>query len=68
MPTGLTITNAVAVILWVIAALVILADVAIPCGLITSRVFRIGTSLLVGLLSIGVLMNVASSSGWERFG
>jgi hypothetical protein len=35
--------------------------------LISLRVSRAGTWVLVGLLSLGVLMNLASSSDWERF-
>lgn len=30
--------------------------------------FRVGTWVLVVILSLGALMNLASSSGWERFG
>jgi len=65
---GLRITSAFAVILWVAAALVVLRRGGYRVPLITARVSRIGTWVLVGLLPLGALMNFASSSEWERFG
>ena len=35
--------------------------------LISARAARGGTWVLTGLLSLGVLLNLASPSGWERF-
>jgi hypothetical protein len=35
--------------------------------LISARVARAGTWVLTGLLGLGVLMNLASPSDWERF-
>ena len=52
---------------WPLAALVVLRRGGYRVPLISLRVSRAGTWVLVGLLSLGVLMNLASSSDWERF-
>ena len=67
LPTGLRIVAALAALLWPLAALVVLRRGGYPVPLISSRVSRVGTWALVGLLSLGVVMNLASSSEWERF-
>ena len=67
LPTGLRIAAGVAALVWPLAALVVLRRAGYRVPLVSDRVARVGTWALVGLLSIGVLMNVASSSDWERF-
>ena len=56
-----------AALFWPLAALVVLRRGGYRVPLISTRVSRAGTWVLVGLLSLGVLMNLASSSDWERF-
>ncbi|GAA1564246.1 hypothetical protein GCM10009789_16870 [Kribbella sancticallisti] len=67
LPAGLRIASAVAVFFWIGAALVVLRRggwglLAVPEGLA-----RWGTWALFGLLLLSALLNVASSSAWERF-
>jgi hypothetical protein len=67
LPAGLRIVSGIATLLWPLAALVVLGRGGYRVPLISARVSRTGTWGLVGLLSLGVLMNLASSSDWERF-
>ena len=67
LPAGLRIVSGVATLIWPLAALVVLRRGGYRVPLISARVSRTGTWVLVGLLSLGVLMNLASSSDWERF-
>jgi hypothetical protein len=67
LPTGLRIVSAVAAVFWPLAALVVLRRGGYRVPLISPRIARAGTWILVGLLSLGVLMNLASASNWERF-
>ncbi len=67
LPAGLRIVSALAALVWPLAALVVLRRGGYRVPLISTRVARAGTWVLVSLLSLGVLMNLASSSGWERF-
>jgi hypothetical protein len=67
LPAGLRIVSAIAVVIWLLAALVVLRRGGYRAPLISARVSRAGTWALTGLLSLGVLMNLASPSGWERF-
>jgi hypothetical protein len=67
LPAGLRIVSGIATLLWPLAALVVLGRGGYRVPLISLRVSRAGTWVLVGLLSLGVLMNLASSSDWERF-
>jgi hypothetical protein len=67
LPVSLRLASVVAVAVWGLAALVVLArgGVDVP---ISSSLARWGTWFLVGLMPVAFLMNVASSSPWERFG
>jgi hypothetical protein len=67
LPPGLRIVSGVATLFWPLAALVVLGRGGYRVPLISARVSRAGTWGLVGMLSLGVLMNLASSSAWERF-
>jgi len=60
--------SAVAVVIWLLAAVVILGAgnvVAVP---LPDVVLGIGPWVLVVLSVLGALVNLASSSPWERFG
>jgi hypothetical protein len=67
LPTRLRIGSAVAVAIWIIAALIVLGRADFEVSPFPDAVERWGTWILVGLLPIGALMNVASSSRWERY-
>jgi hypothetical protein len=67
LPAGLRIVSALAVAIWLLAALVVLRRGGYRAPLVSARVSRAGTWALTGLLSLGVLMNLASPSGWERY-
>jgi len=67
LPAGLRIVSALAVVIWLLAGLVVLRRGGYRVPLVSARVSRTGTWVLTGLLSLGVLMNLASPSGWERF-
>ena len=68
LPMGLRIASGVAVGVYALFAPIVLGrggfrGVPLPYG-----VLRWGTWALVGLMFLGALPNLASSSGWERFG
>jgi hypothetical protein len=66
LPAGLRIVTGFATLFWPVAALVVLRRGGYRVPLISWRVSRAGTWVLVGLLSLSVLLNLASSSDWER--
>ena len=68
LPMGLRIASGVAVAVWVLAALIVLGRAGFRVVPLPNSVLRWGTWVLVVLLLVGALMNMASSSGWERFG
>ena len=67
LPAGLRMVSGIAVLIWLLAALVVLRRGGYRVPLISARAARGGTWVLTGLLSLGVLLNFASPSGWERF-
>jgi hypothetical protein len=67
LPAGLRIVSSLAVVIWLLAGLLVLRRGGYRVPLVSARVSRTGTWVLTGLLSLGVLMNLASPSGWERF-
>ncbi|WP_328414683.1 hypothetical protein OG470_20850 [Micromonospora sp. NBC_00389] len=67
LPTGWRVASGVAVIVWTFAALVVLRRGGMGLLGMPETVARWGTWVLFGLLLLGVLMNVASSSAWERY-
>jgi len=67
LPAGLRIVSALAVIIWLLAGLVVLRRGGYRVPLISARAAWAGTWALTGLLSLGVLLNLASPSGWERY-
>jgi hypothetical protein len=68
LPTRLRIGSAIAVVVWVLAALIVLARGGSPVIGLPPTVVDWGTWGLAGLSVIGAVMNFASSSPWERFG
>lgn len=68
LPTTLRTASAVAALFWLVAAAVVLRRGGYRVAWVPSRVAEVGTWALVGLLAVGLLMNLASSSPWERFG
>ena len=67
LPPELRVVSSVSTAIFVAAATVVLGRAGF-WGDRFSGVFRIGTWALVVLLPLGALMNLASSSPWERFG
>jgi hypothetical protein len=63
----LRIGSAVAVFVWIVAALIVLGRAGFGVSPFPDVVERWGTWVLVVLLPVGALMNVASSSRWERY-
>jgi peptidoglycan/LPS O-acetylase OafA/YrhL len=68
LPTTLRIASGVATVFWLVAAMVVLRRGGYRVRWVPERVAKVGTWALTGLLMAGVLMNLASSSPWERFG
>jgi hypothetical protein len=65
---GYRIASAFAVVFWIVAALVVLRRAGVRSSPFSDRFARRATWALVVLSGVAALMNVASSSGWERFG
>ena len=65
---GLRIASGVAVVFWVLAALVVLGRGGYAFSPVSDDMSRRGTWVLVGVLALSTLANVASPSDWERFG
>jgi hypothetical protein len=68
LPTRLRQSSAVAVVIWLVAAAIVLARADYltlpgPPWLVTA-----GAWVVVALLGLGAIVNFASSSPWERFG
>ena len=63
---GLRIVSAIAVLIWLLAALVVLRRGRYRVPLISASASRAGAWALTGLLTLGTLINLASPSGWER--
>jgi hypothetical protein len=68
LPDPLRMVTGFATLLWLCAALLVLSRGGLPLFPVPSALSRIGTWVLVGLLGVGTLLNLASSSPWERFG
>jgi hypothetical protein len=66
LPAGLRIASGLLTIFWALAALLILRRAGYRVPVFSARVARAGTWALGVLLTLGVLMNLASSSDWER--
>lgn len=67
LPPELRVVSSVSMIVLIGAAFVVLGRAG-HWGYRFSGVFHVGTWALVVILALGALMNLASSSAWERFG
>jgi hypothetical protein len=61
-------SSAVAAIIWIVGAAIVLRRAAIISLPLPGAVDYWGTWALVAVAALGTLVNVASSSGYERFG
>ena len=68
IPSRLRIASAVAVVVWAVAAVIILGRAGVLDVPLPQVVLDIGAWALVVLSGLGALVNFASSSPWERFG
>jgi hypothetical protein len=66
LPTGLRIASAFAAVVWVVAALVVLARGGYDWSPVPAGVARWGVWVLFGMLALGTLLNLASRSRLER--
>jgi hypothetical protein len=67
VPTRLRIASAIAVVVWILAALVVLARAGVDASPVPDSVARWATWVVAGLVAVGALVNFASRSRWERF-
>jgi hypothetical protein len=67
LPTPLRVASGVAVVIWALAGLIVLARAGYVVSPFPDPVERWAIWAVVGLLAVGTLMNAASSSRWERF-
>lgn len=68
LPTRLRRSSAVAVVIWAVAALLVLERAGVLTLGLPEPVAIWGTWILVGVSVLGAIVNAASSSPWERFG
>ena len=68
LPGNLRFVTALTALVWLFGALVVLARGGFTTSPLPRTVAMWGTWVLVGLLGVATLLNVASSSPWERFG
>lgn len=68
LPQRLRVSSAIAAVIWLIGAAVILGRGGVLAVPLPREVLVWGSWVLVVLSALGVLVNVASSSRWERFG
>jgi hypothetical protein len=68
LPGTLRAASGVATAFWLLAAAVVLRQGGYRVRWLPERIAEVGTWALVGLLAVGVLMNLVSPSPWERFG
>ena len=68
LPANLRRASAVAVVIWLLAAIVILGRAGIEIVPLPDLVLVWGSWALVVASVLGAIVNVASSSPWERFG
>ncbi len=68
IPPGLRRASAVAAVVWLLAAVLILARANVIVVPLPPGVLVVAAWALVVLSGLGALVNLASSSPWERFG
>jgi hypothetical protein len=67
LPQRLRIASGLAAAVWIAAAFVVLGGAGYDVSALPQKVAGWGTWVLFGMLALGALMNLASSSRWERF-
>jgi hypothetical protein len=67
LPTGLRVGSAVSIVVYVLAASVVMKRAGLAARWVPGGVARIGSWVLVALLTLGALANLLSQSPWERF-
>jgi hypothetical protein len=67
LPTGLRIGSAISIVVYAVAAALILRRAGFRVRWVSHAVARIGSWVLVVLLTLGALANFLSQSPWERF-
>jgi hypothetical protein len=67
LPTGLRIGSAISIVVYAVAAALILRRAGFRVRWVSHAVARIGSRVLVVLLTLGALANFLSQSPWERF-
>ncbi|MEP7762528.1 hypothetical protein [Sanguibacter sp. 25GB23B1] len=67
LPDELRVASSVSAVVWLLAAVVVLArgGMGVP---LPPRAALGGTRVILGILGVGAVMNAASSSPWERYG
>ena len=68
LPDELRVASGIGGMVFFFAALVVLARGGRNLIHLPAAVVRVGTWVIVAILGVGVLMNFASSSPWERYG
>ena len=68
LPRQLRVASAVSMVIWLGAAMVVLARAGSPIVQLPAGVAYWGTWLLVAVLLVGAVVNFASSSRYERYG
>ena len=68
LPANLRRSSAVAIVVWLIAAVVILGRAGVVAVPLPEVVLVWGAWALVVISVLGAIVNLASSSPWERFG
>jgi hypothetical protein len=67
LPTGLRVGSAISIVVYAAAAVLILRRAGVRARWPSRTVARVGSWVLVLLLTLGALANFASQSPWERF-
>jgi hypothetical protein len=67
LPAQLRVASAVAALVWAGAVLIVVRRSGLGLGALPPSLGTVGIWVLFGLLLLGTVMNVASSSPWERF-
>jgi hypothetical protein len=67
LSTGLRVGSALSIVVYAVAAALILRRSGLPVRGVSQPVARIGSWVLVVLLALGALANFLSQSPWERF-
>ena len=68
LPGALRAVTALQALVWLGLALIVLARGGFAISPVRRRVAYWGTWAIVGILSLAMVLNVASSSPWERYG